>query len=78
MSVSQDAVPRVLRAVRSLADLLSSYSMTVYGFDGMVTAHVHNNHHFVLLTSWNDALGQFNVNDPFYNSTVSLRVVAHL
>jgi len=32
-------------------------------------AHVRNNHHFVLLTSWNDSISQFNVNDPFYNVT---------
>jgi hypothetical protein len=35
-----------------------------------MAAHVHNNGHFVLLTSWNDSLNQFNVNDPFYPSTV--------
>lgn len=31
-------------------------------------AHVHHNSHFVLLTSWNDSVGQFNVLDPFYPS----------
>lgn len=36
----------------------------------VLLAHVHDNHHYVLLTGWDPESKLLTVNDPFYNSTV--------
>ena len=38
--------------------------------DFIYVSHVHNQSHFVLLTGWDDSLGAFVVNDPFFNTVV--------